>query len=386
MNTYQLKKATKTLSLTLLLMVSLSFTTVQANVIIPASDPTIHYEGRWIKDPSFSARTGRGAAYIKAGFTGPSVAIELGGTEKDIWWHYSIDGSPLQRIKPEGSKPTILASTLPEGKHQLYLIRDTEGSYGISEFSGLILADGATMTPSKLPAPHRIEIIGDSIAAGAWDMGLGEYREFENGGLAFGPQLAQLLHAECSVVARSGEGVVRNYAESGKEPILHPHAKDNYVRTFSTKLFPTWDFNTIQPEAVLIAYGTNDFVDKDNHPSYEQFETGYTELVRLVRSKNPKAVIICLEPVPSWLDPQVRNTIESAVTKLRNQGDKNIYFIPLNANGPLLAPEDFVGDGTHPLISGQQKIATYLKDRVEAVMGWNQTINFPELWEQLKND
>ena len=52
-----------------------------------------------------------------------------------------------------------------------------------------------------------------------------------------------------------------------------------------------------------------------------------------------------------------------AVTKLKNNGDKALYYIPLNKNTPLLDDFDYAGDGVHPTQEGSRKIAEYLKDK-----------------------
>lgn len=50
---------------------------------------------------------------------------------------------------------------------------------------------------------------------------------------------------------------------------------------------------------------------------------------------------------------------------------KDVYFIAINDPQPLLAESDYAHDSTHPLQTGHQKIAAYLKDKIAAIMGWN---------------
>ena len=58
-----------------------------------------------------------------------------------------------------------------------------------------------------------------------------------------------------------------------------------------------------------------------------------------------------------------------AVAELRAEGDTKVYFIDLNAQGPLLNPSDFL-DGVHPLASGHEKIARCLRSHARAILGW----------------
>jgi lysophospholipase L1-like esterase len=357
----------KTVLYTFSLIILSASIPVLANEIISASDPAIQYQGRWDRSQYGTARTGRGAVYMKANFTGTLLAVDLKDTH--AWWEYSIDNSPMKHFKAKEST-TVLAPSLPAGNHQVLLVRDTEGENGISEINGFILSDNATMISPTKPTNRRIEVLGDSITAGAWNKGLGDYVDQENGYMAFGPILARMLNAEWSIVAKSGEGVVRNYSEPLGLPGHIIRAKEDYVRTFYTQEEPKWDFKIDPPQAILIAYGTNDFVDKHNLPKMEDFGMEYVRLINTVRSHNPSATIICLEPVPSWLSPDVRNTIRAIVKSKRDRGDKKLYYIGLNEERPLLEAADFADGNTHPLIKGDEKIASYLKDKIAKIMNW----------------
>jgi hypothetical protein len=59
-----------------------------------------------------------------------------------------------------------------------------------------------------------------------------------------------------------------------------------------------------------------------------------------------------------------------AVAELRAAGDTKVFFMDLNENGPLLNASDFL-DGVHPLASGHEKIALYLRNKARTILGWN---------------
>lgn len=338
---------------------------LQAKTFVAAHNPALQYFGRWDLSAQDMARTGRGATYIRADFTGTSIAVRI--QDKDIYWAYGIDNGPLKEFQPQG-KETVLAENLPSGRHHLFLIRNTEGEVGISEFSGLSIDDGARVSRTRHTAAPVIEFIGDSITAGFWNKRQGDYPHSEDGYMAFGPQLARLLHADWSVVAKSGEGVMQNYGEKPGDIGPNVHAKETYVRTFYTEEKPEWDFRLNPPQAVVIAYGTNDFVDSNNKPSLTAFAAAYADLVGVVRAKNPAASIICLEPLPSWLGADVRKTIQGVVEAAQSQGDRNVYFIPINACKPLLQKADYSDGNTHPTIQGDTKVAVYLQDKVAKIL------------------
>ena len=338
-----------------------------AQVVVPASDLAIYYGGRWDRHRAAVAETGRGAAYVRTGFNGSEVGVAL--TNESVWWSYSIDGAPLKRFRPAG-KMTVLASGLRPGAHELFLIRETEGNGANSEFSGVVLADGGTLSKTAV-SNRRLEFIGDSISAGAWDRGMGDYVDQQDGSMAFGPQLARLLKAEYMVTATSGEGVMLNYSERRDSTVKSVHAPSDYVRMFRDAAKPAWNFKQFQPQAVIIAFGTNDFTDPEQAPTQEEFQRAYTRLIRLVWANNPQAAIICTEPVPAWLGEPVRVSIEKAVATVTRGDDHKVYFLALNDVKPLLAPADYADGSTHPLVAGQTKLALNLQHRVAALLGWD---------------
>lgn len=359
----------QTLLLATVLTLSLGCTSVNA-ATIKADSPQIQYFGRWDKSDN-AYLCAQGATYIKANFTGTSLSADLKGPGD--WWRVSIDGGQFRRFRPKGNN-TKLAENLPSGNHKVLLVRSTEGYMGTSEFRGFIIDNDAKMLPPDPPKKHRLEFVGDSITAGAKNDGPanGPYNDIEDNDMAYGPQLARMLDADYSVLAKSGEGIIHNWAESwpGKEV----HTADRYGWTlYSDKKSPDhkkWNPQNFPVDGIIIAMGTNDFSDSERKPTKKEFTQGYKELIQTIRALNPQTPIICTEPVPSWVPPQVRSWIKETVFSLEEQGDKNLHFIPLNEEKPLLDSADYAGDNTHPLKTGAQKIALYLKDKVASILGW----------------
>lgn len=322
----------------------------------------VRYYGRWDKAADGSIRTGRGSAYLRADFTGTCLTVLLSSAGQDaIWWRVSIDDGELRRFKP-GGEETVLAAGLAPQLHSVLLVRDTEGLSGLSIIKGF-RTDGTIVKPPKLQ--RKIEFIGDSVLAGAFAEGPGDYWEQENGYMSFGPQLARMLQADWSVIATSGEGVVLNASE--EEEGTQTHALKDYLSPFNNDEEIN-QLNNQRPQLIIINHGANDF-EAPKPPTPEQFIQGYMEMVRQVREQNPQAVIICLEPVPYESGSIARPLIRRAVKQLRREGVKDLHFIALNNKGQLLLDEDFA-DGEHPLVSGHTKVAEQLKDKVAALMKW----------------
>ncbi|MCI6484179.1 MAG: GDSL-type esterase/lipase family protein [Selenomonadaceae bacterium] len=348
----------------------------------------IQYFGRWDKTDANNYRCAQGAIYIKLNFTGTSIKAKL--LDKTNYWKVSIDNGPFRKFRP-AIGTTSLAENLFPGVHKLLLVRMTEGIQGISQFQGFILDWGADIVRPDLLKTRRIEFIGDSITAGAKNSpapGIPNpgYYDIEDNDMAYGPQLARMLEADYSVLGVSGEGLIHQWDEI--RPYNRVHTADRYKWTLYSDSFKDnqlWDPEQFPVDAVLICIGTNDFIDqkpnfevetyadldgRNRIPTQAEFIKNYTELLRTVRSINPEAAIICIEPVPDWVGADVRYWICLSINQLKAQGEKNIHYIPLNVPEPLLKEADYANDLTHPTAEGARKIALYLKDKVAAIMQW----------------
>ena len=393
-----------------LLTAGLVFCGTAAASFVPATSPRIKTMGRWIPADNGSLYAGRGGVIASAVFEGTGVQVQMfSDSQGDVWWLKKLDDGPLIRFKAQMGM-NVLYQNLPMGKHTLFMIRDTEGMRGVTILRGFYFigepeipapaspaatapaagqgnaankgnassnhkvvggktANGPVAQPvQKLPRRRSIEIIGDSVAAGAFIYPEGDYFQRESGYLAFGPRLARMLHADWSCVASSGEGAVRNNEE--KAPYTAKHAEEQIERAFYTQKEPRWSNQMDDPDLVILAYGENDFNDAVHRPSDAYFKEQYKKLILKLRQFRPNSVIFCMTPANTVTSRQSVPGMGGAVAELRAAGDSKVYFIDLNAQGPLLNPSDFL-DGVHPLASGHEKIARCLCTHARAVLGWN---------------
>ncbi|MBQ7515684.1 MAG: hypothetical protein IJS96_05325 [Schwartzia sp.] len=339
---------------------------------IPADSPYIQYFGRWdVQDGVY--RCGYGATYIRMNFTGTRLAADMEGGS--VRWQVSVDGGAFRCLRPQG-RDTVLAENLSPGPHRVLFVRLGEGIAGINTIRGFTVDDEAELLPPAPLKKRRLEFVGDSITAGAMNDGQytgDNYTDVGDNDMAFGPQLARMLDADYSVIAKSGQGVVHNYSEAW--PWKGVHAKDSYAWTlFCNEFRPDnrlWDTERFPVDAIVVALGTNDLSDKNCQPFARPFINGYKELLATIRRMNPGKPIICTEPVPEHCGVIARDWIRRAVEERLADGDEKIWFIPLNENGSLLEPADYADGNTHPTKKGSTKIAKYLRDKeVARLLGW----------------
>ena len=311
-----------------LLTVSLALACLPGTALaasFPATDPAIHYEGRW-QENGGCYEAAQGAVYLEAAFRGTHVAANLQDHENR--WLVSIDGGPPRKVRAAADGPTVLADGLPAGRHTLRLERATEGSYGVSHFRGLE-ADSLE-APARQAERLRLEFVGDSITAGFRNDGVKRGHNdaaIEDGSMAFAPQLARLLGADYSIVAKSGEGVVHNWGAPWPDRGLHTEERYRWTLygAHKTPGNTIWQSEKLPVSAVILALGTNDFSDKERRPYHEEYVQAWTSLMRRVHAMNPEAPIICLEPLPAAVSPLAGLWIEEACQRAARGHPRSLH-------------------------------------------------------------
>lgn len=323
---------------------------------IPFNQANISYMGRVEMIENKFANVYWPGTSITLNFVGTEVKAILKNGKERTYFYAIIDGddSKALKIKADTIQTTcLLASGLSQGKHSVQLFKLSNNS-SMSSFYGFELNDGATVLKPTTPKPRKIEFYGNSITAGhGVDVLPGQPEsgapEFFNNYWTYAARTARHYDAQYSCIARSGIGIMVSWF-----PIIMP---EMYHRLNPEKANSKWDFSKYTPDIVVINLFQNDswLVEKPSHPQFiARFGTtrpdeikiiqSYQDFVKTIRSKYPKAAIICAlgsmdatrigSPWPGY--------VEKAVKSL---SDKNIYthFFPYkNTDGHPKAAEQKV--------------------------------------------
>lgn len=329
-----------------------------------------------LKDPTKPRFDWSGNA-MTARFQGTEVTW---GAESGVEVAYEeiIDGKMQKVILGGAVENKTVTRQLPDGIHEITVMRTSEALYGDSSF--IPFTFGPHTQPLPVPEKtHRIEYIGDSITCGYGDEGANATCPYDTtirsapdgmGGvdevkvpmtqniyLAYGSIAARKLDAEATTICFSGKGVNVNYREQGvgEGAKADPHAKPDpdakttipqyYLRTLATERPEAggqpWDFSKeAQPEVVVMNLGTNDFardLNQDTVPDgidLPGFQAAYAKFVEFVRSKRPDAhIFLAVPPMLTEKFPldnartNLRNTLRSIVEQRNAAGDQKIYFM-----------------------------------------------------------
>jgi lysophospholipase L1-like esterase len=285
----------------------------------------VHMIGRY-------ARSGPGR--VRYGWPGTGLLVRFHG--RDLWvrmddhagFHgIQVDGleAGILRTKP-GEHRYAVVESLPEGEHTVVLRRRTEGHLGPTEVLD-VEVDGRLL-PAPAPAV-RMEVLGDSITAGYGNEGSSRYCKFtpktENHLRSYAALAAADVGAELSAIAWSGKGVVHNYGGDLVEPL-----PAIYARSVPTEPGSRWTDDE-PADVVVVNLGTNDF-STEADPTAEAFVAGYVELLAAVRTRHPRAPILCTV-APLLRDDErvaVEAYIDQAIALRRHASDEGLQRIDLH--------------------------------------------------------
>jgi lysophospholipase L1-like esterase len=310
------------------------------------ADRNIDFVGRWDTTNPAAVVPQWAGAYLRVGFTGTTVTLQQRRTI-DFW--YSLDGGPYTLV-PGISGPVPLPA-LPAGRHTLLVsYRIVAGSYtGDAVFQGLTLDAGERTY--RLPRPRQAtEWIGDSITAGytATNVSLSSFPWI----------ISENLGVTHTQIALSGSCLRELSATESIRGIRCFGLEDRYTKLGFQDGAADWDFRKYQPDVVVINIGTNDV---GHGVASADFRTAYEHLLRIVREKNPHAVILARRIFKGWWATET----QQAVLNRQAAGDDNISYVDTTG---WWDPTTMTNDGTHPNDHGHQVLAGYLQPFVAAAL------------------
>lgn len=295
---------------------------------------------------------------IHARFSGTQIAMNLNDGSNKNRFTVVVDGGPPRTVTSSSAQLLSLASGLADTNHDLVIWRNTEASPGgVTQFFGLsgFSTGGALLAPAAAP-DRRIEVIGDSLSAGAGVEGTSttctpDINAFTNNYLAYGSVAARAVQADVVSIAWSGIGVYRSYG--GNAPTM-PQRYDDAVPDDDS----AWNFSRYQPQVVVLNLGTNDFYNGNPGQPYVD---AYVSFAKHVRSKYAAAKLILID----MYGGDRLAAINQVISALKAGGESNVEELSFSA-----VPNNNTACNQHPNTSAQQAMGNILATRLKSLMGW----------------
>ena len=304
--------------------------------------------------------------YFEARFTGTTLFVDLGSGGKHA--RLSIDNHEVADLDAPATRVLKIQGLTPSEHHARVDIV-SESRDGVQTFAGFAVPrDARQLKPS--PRPRAIEFIGDSYTVG---YGAGSSRRecsdeevwrTTDNSLAFGPQVARHFDADYRIMAISGRGMVRNFANAGGRTL--PEAYDRLLPDDPSSSAavddPAWS-----PQLVVIGLGTNDFSTpvgtdepwKDGAGLAAAFEQRYVDFASSLHRRHPSSRFVLLASDVG------EGAAARAIHRVRSRlAEAGMSIADVVTFGEL----DLDGCNWHPSRSDQQRIARRLIEAVERLL------------------
>ncbi len=354
-----------------------------------AGPPAIRFIGRFDARDAAGPTCGWPGCRIIARFSGTRVSVKL-NERVETWmlggpseWDVTIDGvlQPQQLVLELGAHDYVLAESLLAGPHRVELYKRSETQNGNTQFLGYDFAGGALLPP-PLPASRRIELIGDSAAAGFGIEGVGYGPDcpgpnwaarWQNFHKSFGARLGEIFNADLNATVFSGKGLVRDIWRADVETMPVIYGRANPIDPASE-----FDLGTFVPDVYLMMLGGNDFAlgqPVDNGPAtLAEFTQATRNLVARFRATAPQAhVLLVLSPSTTDEQPagrQSRTNVKTAFDTVASEhgaaGDTRVYSV----SPPIADETELTGCNGHGSPAFHERLAQQLAAVVKQKTGW----------------
>ena len=358
--------------------------TVPASAVNPP--PATAVDGRMVApvgrlrvDPQGGWRATWPGVHWTLRFSGSAVGVEV--DDPLGHWVLEIDGRAALHIAPQAdaTQRTAWVRDLPPGEHTAVLIKRGESPQHAVRFVGFHLeANGRALPPPPQPL-RKIEFIGDSFTAAMGNMSttractgpeIGARTDITQG---FAVLAARSLQADWQIHAKSGAGLVRNWA--GKLP--DENFGLHYGKLLQTDTQATTPMATVtnalgdwQPQVVVIGLGINDFSTpvgpnepRDAGALEREFVALYKRLIARLRQDYGDPVFVLLS-LPLHQGDKLRPVVARLVAEERSAGHFKVHELDW---GQLQVR----GCAAHPDADDHRNMALRLIDTIrKAVAGW----------------
>lgn len=302
-------------------------------------------------------------------FTGTQATIGIASTQGSSSVELTIDGESTVIENVEGDIST--PEGLSEGEHRVVLRKRSGPDFG-SIVIGEVETDGTLV--AEEPRARQIEVIGDSISVGYGLDGTNPCPNtaiVENNPKTYGALAAEALEADYSIVAWSGRGLTRNYADPSLDNIaIMPEIYSRYGANDAagSYTFPEeWN-----PDVVVINLGTNDwsYLGARDPIDPAVFTEAMVEFVQELQGHYPDATYFLLsspmlnDDYPSSEDAQHSTHAKALQSAIAEIGGDNIHYLDWPAQG------SDVGCDYHPNAATNAAQAVVLADAIAKALDW----------------
>lgn len=252
-----------------------------------------------------------------------NTSAKKGGGKEGCYFRAYVDGeaylngtSPYYELK--NGAGVITLKNIPEGTHTIRLVKVSGYTLANVELKNVYL-NGTVSETAPAEKDLFFEFIGDSMSCGWGVVGNhdGAYTD-QDATLAYPYLVSDALNADYSVVALSGQGIIK-----GNPGIAHGY---KYASPFRSK---TTEYSfTRKADVVVINADTNDAYSQYPEETYLKALKAFVEYVRQKNGADAHIVLVC-----NMMKTNYTRTIETMVKELGGAQSRYYYYKADTAKG-----------------------------------------------------
>ena len=381
-------------------------------VDIPATDPRLQYEGRWLTSGSTAAADWPCASMLfdvhaaagDVALVWSGVRVRLNATiyaangtllaARTLVSSAILDRSQRDLLQLPANASHVRIRKLTEAEPY----QDGFASWALAPSKatvyGLDLVGGVTLGATPLPT-RRLEVIGASDTAGycvdglnttsavGWSVGGWQYSNCDQ---TVSGLLGRRLDASVSVQAQPSMGLVQNAMAKTPYVVGNTPMPVLFNRTLMSDKSTAWPIGRWVPDAVLISLGGNDYNHQKGYaPSNATFTAAYGKFLDHLfegYAANPNLVVVSFcgqgSPVEHAQDPDNDrcrpcphvSDASDAYAKANPTRAQRVHYVFVPCDGSVVTGDGDIGCNGHKNRLGQAKVADFLEPKLRAILGW----------------
>lgn len=327
---------------------------------IPASDSSITIMGRTHTNSDKSIVMGYPGVSLFMQAEGKQLSIDIESSNGNSWIDVIVDDQPAKPIKISNQLQTVeLFSFAESATHKVRITHRSENWHGKVKIAGFSLTGKQFLSAPELPK-RKLLVLGDSVTCGeAIDRVADEQKNTRwwNARESYGLLTADALDAQVHLVCWGGRGLVRSWNGKTDETNL-PEFYEYAVGDNNPDM--KWDHKSYQPDAIVIAIGTNDF--SPGIPDRDTYISTYVKLIQKLRRNHPQAEILLIEG--SILNGESKKTLVDYIAETVKKLNDSKVHQGYSSHHP--------GDSSdaHPTKEQHSLMAKELTKQIKHLMVW----------------
>lgn len=327
---------------------------------VEINDDRIQVMGRTVKQDSGLALGYPGSGILFKS-DASSISITASSSNDNTLVDVIINNTLASTIVLSKTSSDIVIAENLTGTNTFHLINRAESWHGIPAIKSVHTTGGQLLTPNALPN-KKLLVIGDSITCGAMSLRAEVCKkdpEFTSPYHSYGMRLARELDTQVHLVCFSGRGLIRSW--DGKTDEQQAPDYLNYSIPVLQEA-ALWQHKNYQPDAVIVALGTNDF--NPGIPDKALYVGEYKNFVDTLTTLYPDAQIGVTvgAMLGDWQpDEPKRSTLASYLTHVQQHAPDKVTILPSSYQ-----PGDECDP--HPTAAQHEKMAEELVEPIRALL------------------